>query len=132
MPIVNDDHAILSALAELWVQVRQNYPRGLTIFRVGVTLYDLSPAGERNLDLLLNDDRIRRRWESANAAADRLSPSSHGGAGWLRAGSFHPHKSVPLHSLQAQVAARSSLRGDGAFHVKMVKDSCAFGLPKIR
>lgn len=73
LPIVNDDQAILSALAELWDQVRQNYPRGQTIFRVGVTLYDLSPANERQLDLLLNDDRTRRRWESANAAVDRLN-----------------------------------------------------------
>jgi DNA polymerase-4 len=73
LPIVNDDQAILSALAELWDQVRRNYPRSLTIFRVGVTLHDLSPAQERQLDLLLNDDRIRRRWESANAAIDRLN-----------------------------------------------------------
>jgi DNA polymerase-4 len=73
LPIVNDDQAILSALAELWDQVRKNYPRGQTIFRVGVTLYDLSPANERQLDLLLNDDRTRRRWESANAAVDRLN-----------------------------------------------------------
>lgn len=73
LPIVNDDQAILSALTELWHQVRQNYPRGLTVFRVGVTLYDLSPANERQLDLLLNDDRIRQRWESANAAIDRLN-----------------------------------------------------------
>ncbi|RWJ74658.1 MAG: type VI secretion protein ImpB [Mesorhizobium sp.] len=73
LPIVNDDQAILSALAELWDQVRQNYPRGLTIFRVGVTLYDLSSAHARQLDLLLNDDRIRRRWENANAAVDRLN-----------------------------------------------------------
>lgn len=73
LPIVNDDQAILSALAELWDQVRQKYPHGLTIFRVGVTLYYLSPVHERQLDLLLNDDRIRRRWESANAAIDRLN-----------------------------------------------------------
>lgn len=73
LPVVNDDQAILSALAELWDQVRKTYPRGLMIFRVGVTLYDLSPANERQLDLLLNDDRIRQRWESANAAIDRLN-----------------------------------------------------------
>lgn len=73
LPIVNDDQAILSALAELWDQVRQDFPRGLTVFRVGVTLYDLSPANERQLDLLLNDDRIRQRWERANAAIDRLN-----------------------------------------------------------
>lgn len=73
LPIVNDDQAILSALAELWDQVRQNFPRGLTVFRVSVTLYDLSPANERQLDLLLNDDRTRQRWESANAAIDSLN-----------------------------------------------------------
>ena len=73
LPIVNDDQAILSALAELWDQVRQSYQHGLTIFRVGVTLYDLSPAHERQLDLLLNDDRIRRRWQRAHAAVDRLN-----------------------------------------------------------
>jgi len=73
LPIVNDDQAILSALAELWDQVRETFPRGLTVFRVGVTLYNLSPANERQLDLLLNDDRIRQRWESANAAIDRLN-----------------------------------------------------------
>lgn len=73
LPIVNDDQAILSQLAELWDQVRHDFPRGLTIFRVGVTLYDLSPANERQLDLLLNDDRMRQRWESVNAAVDRLN-----------------------------------------------------------
>lgn len=73
LPVVNDDQAILSALAELWGEVRKNYPRGLMIFRVGVTLYDLSVATERQLDLLNNDDRQRRRWEAASAAVDRLN-----------------------------------------------------------
>ena len=73
LPVVNDDQAILSALAELWAEVAKTYPRGLTIFRVGVTLYDLSDASERQLDLLNNDDRQRRRWESASMAIDRLN-----------------------------------------------------------
>lgn len=73
LPVVNDDQAILSALRELWDQVIVNYPRGVTIFRVGVTLYDLSPAHERQLDLLLNDDRQRRRWENACRAIDNLN-----------------------------------------------------------
>src|SRR5690606_28874641 len=73
LPVVNDDQAILSALAQLWDQVRKVYPGGLTIFRVGVTLFDLSPAGERQLDLLLNDDRTRRRWERASEAVDGLN-----------------------------------------------------------
>ncbi|MFK0642935.1 type VI secretion protein ImpB [Ochrobactrum sp. BD22] len=73
LPVVNDDQAILSALAELWGEVKKTYPRGLIIFRVGVTLYDLSSASERQLDLLNNDDRQRRRWESASMAIDRLN-----------------------------------------------------------
>lgn len=73
LPVVNDDQAILSALSELWDQVRKVHPRGLTIFRVGVTLYDLSPSHERQLDLLLNDDCQRRRWESASKAVDNLN-----------------------------------------------------------
>lgn len=73
LPVVNDDQAILSALTDLWGQVRKTYPNGLTIFRLGVTLYDLSPANERQLDLLLNDDRQRRRWENASRAIDNLN-----------------------------------------------------------
>ncbi|WP_338811183.1 type VI secretion protein ImpB (plasmid) [Agrobacterium leguminum] len=73
LPVVNDDQAILGALADLWDQVRQKFSRGVTIFRVGVTLYDLSPANERQLDLLLNDDRLRQRWERASSTVDRLN-----------------------------------------------------------
>ncbi|MCO5066998.1 MAG: type VI secretion protein ImpB [Rhizobiaceae bacterium] len=73
LPVVNDDQAILSALGELWGRVHRAYPRGLTIFRLGVTLYDLSSSNERQLDLLLNDDRQRRRWENASQAIDGLN-----------------------------------------------------------
>ncbi|KQY72553.1 hypothetical protein ASD52_30060 [Ensifer sp. Root142] len=57
LPVVNDDQANLSSLGALWNEVRRDYPPGLTIFRVGVTLYDPSPSHERQPDLLLNDDR---------------------------------------------------------------------------
>lgn len=73
LPVVNDDQAILAALSDLWDQVRQKFSRGVTIFRVGVTLYDLSPANERQLDLLLNDDRMRQRWERASSTVDGLN-----------------------------------------------------------
>lgn len=73
LPVVNDDQAILAALSELWEMVALDYPRGLTIFRIGVTLYDLTPAHERQLDLLHNDDRQRRRWENASKAIDNLN-----------------------------------------------------------
>jgi DNA polymerase-4 len=73
LPVVNDDQAILAALFDLWNEVRRVHPPSLTIFRVGVTLYDLSSAEERQLDMLLNDDRAKRRWEAASMAIDRLN-----------------------------------------------------------
>ena len=73
LPIVNDDHACLTALEALWRDARSDVPIRARIVRVGVTLLDLSPAGERQLDLLLNDDRERQRWESITAAADGLN-----------------------------------------------------------
>ncbi|WP_226623186.1 hypothetical protein [Brucella anthropi] len=53
--------------------MRKDYPRGVTIFRIGVTLYDLSPSNERQIDLLDNDDALRRKWEKANSAVDALN-----------------------------------------------------------
>lgn len=73
LPIVNDDQAILAALSVLWGHFAEDHPGRTTIFRVGVTLYNLSPAGERQLDFLLADDAERRRWEAANTAVDELN-----------------------------------------------------------
>lgn len=73
LPIVNDDQAILAGLNSLWGRVRREFPRGTTVFRVGVTLYDLSPADERQIDLLTNDDGLRQKWEKANGAVDKLN-----------------------------------------------------------
>ncbi|MFC4352257.1 Y-family DNA polymerase [Fodinicurvata halophila] len=73
LPIVRDDQAVLKALTGLWGQVEKAFPRGVMIFRVGVTLYDLSPASERQLDLLLRDDRTRQRWENISQAIDELN-----------------------------------------------------------
>ncbi|WP_026789802.1 Y-family DNA polymerase [Pleomorphomonas oryzae] len=73
LPVVNDNQAILSALALLWRAFDDEHPERLAIFRVGVTLLDLSPATERQMDLLLADDDNRRRWEAASAAVDALN-----------------------------------------------------------
>lgn len=73
LAVVNDDQAILTGLRELWQRVRQDYPRGMMIFRVGVTLYDLSPDNERQIDLLNSDDALRQKWEKANGAVDALN-----------------------------------------------------------
>jgi len=73
LPIVRDDYACLSALEELWAQARDALSPRVRIVRIGVTLLDLSPATERQLDMLLNDDRERRRWEAITTAMDTLN-----------------------------------------------------------
>lgn len=68
-----DDQAVLHALEGLWAMARAQLPRNERIIRLGVTLLDLTPANERQLDLLLDDDPLRRRWECATAAIDGLN-----------------------------------------------------------
>jgi DNA polymerase-4 len=50
---VQDDQACLAALNVLWTQAKAEMSPRSEIIRVGVTLYDLSPATERQLDLFL-------------------------------------------------------------------------------
>lgn len=73
LPVVNDDQALLSALDTLWARVRIAHPQGTTVFRVGVTLYDISPDNHRQLDMLIDDDASRQRWERINGALDGLN-----------------------------------------------------------
>lgn len=73
LPVVNDDQAVLTGLARLWERVRRKHPGGTQVFRVGVTLCELSLADQRQLDMLINDDRTRQRWERASAAIDGLN-----------------------------------------------------------
>ena len=70
---VNDDHAILKALASLWDEVRRDFPNGVKIFRLGVTLYDLSMANTRQLDLFCSDDESAKRWEKVTRSMDHLN-----------------------------------------------------------
>ena len=73
LPAVHDDQAVLSALESMWAQLREKLPQRARILRVGVTLLELTRASERQLDILLNDDKARRRWEDTTAAIDRLN-----------------------------------------------------------
>lgn len=73
LPCVHDDQAILSGLGALWEKARRELPRRHEIVRVGVTLLDLSPADGRQLDLFLNDDRDRQRWERITFSIDHLN-----------------------------------------------------------
>ncbi|MBI4274627.1 MAG: type VI secretion protein ImpB [Rhizobiales bacterium] len=73
LPAVHDDQAVLTALEGLWANARGSLPRRARILRLGVTLLELTPAKERQLDILLNDDKKRRQCEKATAAMDALN-----------------------------------------------------------
>jgi DNA polymerase-4 len=73
LPVVHDDKALLSALSGLWVDMKRGQSSRTRVLRVGVTLFDLSPAGQRQLDLLENDDHDRQRWERIGIAIDGLN-----------------------------------------------------------
>jgi len=69
----SDDQACLQALDKVWVKVKQSVPQHLRIVRVGVTLGHLSPDSTRQLDMLVNDDPERLKWESITSAVDSLN-----------------------------------------------------------
>jgi DNA polymerase IV len=73
LPAVYDYQAVLDALERLWAALLARMDRREQAFRVHVALLDLTPANERQLDLLLNDDPARRKWEAASAAIDRIN-----------------------------------------------------------
>ena len=64
LPMVHDDAAILDALRIVWQQAEMSLPKRTAIFRVGVTLIDITPASARQMDMLLNYDGERKRWEA--------------------------------------------------------------------
>jgi DNA polymerase-4 len=73
LPAVHDDQAVLAALGRLWEEAKSRLPRRARIICLGVTLLDLTPASERQLDILLNDDKQRLRCENATTAIDALN-----------------------------------------------------------
>ncbi|HHK75232.1 MAG TPA: type VI secretion protein ImpB [Rhizobiales bacterium] len=73
LPFVQDDAAILEALMQLWGKACDEIPLSARIIRLHVTLLELVPAQMRQLDLLLDDDPLRRRWEAVTCAIDRLN-----------------------------------------------------------
>ncbi len=73
LPIVDDDQACLAGLEILWTQARARVPGDAKIIRLGIALLDLSPAGARQLDMFVDDDAARRRWENVTSALDSLN-----------------------------------------------------------
>ncbi len=73
LPVVHDDKACLDGFDKLWFRLCSLLSSKTKIVRIGLTLGELSMAGERQLDFLLNDDVERRKWERINHAVDRLN-----------------------------------------------------------
>ena len=69
---VNDDHACLAGLDVLWTKARQTVPAEARIVRCGVTLGNLIPAKDRQLDLFQPDNQ---KWERVTAVMDALNLS---------------------------------------------------------
>ena len=73
LPIVQDDFACLAALGMIWEQAQRAIRLQSEIIRVGVTLLDLCPDNQRQLDMFLNDDRMRRKCERITNVIDNLN-----------------------------------------------------------
>lgn len=71
LPAVHDDPAVLDALKGLWRG--HGLRRGVVIQQVSVTLGELTRSSERQLDILLDDDRDRQRAERVTGAIDALN-----------------------------------------------------------
>lgn len=68
-----DDQAVMKALHQLWEETIHLLPDQGRILRIGVALYKLERASGRQLDLFINDDVIRKKWEKVNSAIDSLN-----------------------------------------------------------
>ena len=73
LPIVHDYQAVLAVLERLWSDILPRMKRREQVFRVHVALLDLSPAHERQLDLLLDDGAVRQKCEAISVAIDRIN-----------------------------------------------------------
>ena len=73
LPMVRDDAAILDALRIVWNEARATLPNRTILYRVGVTLTDITLASARQIDFLLDDDGERRKWEAVTSTIDTLN-----------------------------------------------------------
>jgi len=73
LPVVQDDKACLDGLNALWERLCSFLSPSTKIVRIGFTLGDISIAGQRQLDMLLDDDIERRKWERINRSVDHLN-----------------------------------------------------------
>ena len=70
---VHDDQACLKGLDEIWHSALNELEGGRKVKQVGVALYDLAPQNEHQLDLFLQADHKRGKWEAIAALTDQLN-----------------------------------------------------------
>lgn len=73
LAMINDDKACLDGLNIIWQRLCAFLSPKTKIVRIGFTLGDISQANQRQLDMLLNDDRERRKWERITQSIDHLN-----------------------------------------------------------
>ena len=73
LPVVRDENAILSGLRAVWDEAQATSPKRTKLFQVGVTLTHITPASERQMDFLLDDEAERRKWEAVTSTMDTLN-----------------------------------------------------------
>jgi len=73
LPMICDDKACLDGLNIIWHRLCLKLSPSTKIVRIGFTLGDISIAGQRQLDMLLDDDIERRKWERVNKVVDHLN-----------------------------------------------------------
>ena len=73
LPVVQDDKACLDGLNVIWDRLCAFLSSRTKIVRIGFTLGDITRAGTRQLDFLINDDIERRKWERINHSIDHLN-----------------------------------------------------------
>lgn len=73
LPSVMDDMAILHALNELWAEAMRSLPARAKTYIVSAALGGLTSITMRQGDLLLDDDKVRRRSEKITNTIDALN-----------------------------------------------------------
>lgn len=68
-----DDHTCLKGLARVWDQACSTLEKRVVIFRLGVTLMDLSTSEDRQMDWLENENSKRHKWEKVQTAVDSIN-----------------------------------------------------------
>lgn len=63
----------MTALDTLWAQACSDLHPRATIFRVHLTLVDLTRANSQQIDLLHDDDKERKKWEKITGAIVSLN-----------------------------------------------------------